>query len=111
MTGFSAVLVWSAIAAVAVGTWIFRTSFVILLGYLDEIPPRVDRILALIPAAVIAAIIAPDILVREGSFAVGVDNEELLAGIVAFAVAWYTENMFLTIIVGMVALWTLLFLL
>lgn len=110
MRGYSVAFVWSAIAAVAVGTWIFRTSFVILLGYLDEIPARVHRILALIPAAVIAAIVAPDLLVRDGALAVGIGNEQLLAGIIAFAVAWYTENMFVTIIVGMLTLWTLLFL-
>lgn len=109
MTGYGAALIWTAIAAVAVGTWLFRTSFVVLFGYLDEIPPRVTRILALIPAAVIAAIIAPDLLVREGSLAVGIDNEQLLAGIVAFAVAWYTENMFVTIVVGMATLWVLSF--
>ena len=111
MSEHGAVVVWTAIAAVAVGTWLFRTSFVVLFGYLDEIPPRVSRILALIPAAVIAAIIAPDLLVREGSLAIGIENERLLAGIVAFAVAWYTENMFVTIVVGMATLWALSFVL
>lgn len=109
MMDYSTAVVWAIICVVAVGTWLFRTSFVVLFGYLDEIPPRVNRILALIPAAVIAAILAPDLFVREGSVAVGIGNEQLLAGIVAFAVAWYTENMFVTIAVGMVALWTLSF--
>ena len=109
MTGYGVAVVWATICMIAVGTWIFRTSFVVLLGYLDEIPPRVDRFLALIPAAVIAAILAPDLFVRNGSLSVGIGNEGLLAGIVAFAVAWYTENMFVTIAVGMAALWTLSF--
>lgn len=111
MTGYPAGFVWAAILAVAVGTWLFRTSFVVLLGYLEEVPSRVNRILALIPAAVIAAILAPDLFLRDGALAIGIGNEQLLAGLVAFVVAWYTENMFLTIVVGMLALWTLLFLL
>ncbi len=109
MIGERALLIWGAIALVAIGTWLFRTSFVVLLGYVDEIPPRANRILALIPAAVIAAIIAPNLLIQDGSLTVGLGNEQLLAGIVAFAVGWYTENMFATIIVGMATLWTLLF--
>lgn len=103
------VFIWMAIAVVAVGTWIFRTVFVVLFGLLSDVPSGVHRILALIPAAVIAAIVAPDLLFRDGALAVGINNEQLLAGVVAFVVAWYTENMFITIVVGMGALWTLLF--
>jgi branched-subunit amino acid transport protein len=109
MTDYGSLVIWMAIAVVAVGTWVFRTVFVVLFGLLDDVPQRVHRILALIPAAVIAAIVAPDLFLREGTLAVGIDNEQLLAGIVAFVVAWYTENMFVTIVVGMGTLWALLF--
>lgn len=103
-------LVWVAIAVVALGTWGFRVSFVVLFGYLDTVPPRVDRILRFIPPAVIAAIVGPSVLLAEGSLAVTPANERLLAGLVGVAVAWYTEDMFVTIAAGMVALWTLVFL-
>lgn len=104
-------VVWTAIAAIALGTWGFRVSFVLLFGYLDEIPPRVDRTLRYIPAAVLAAIIAPQLLLVDGSLAVGPGNERLLAGIAAAAVAWYTEDMFATIVAGMLVLWAIVFLL
>ena len=107
----SAALVWTAVLAIAVGTWAFRASFVFLFGYLDEVPPRVDRVLRFIPAAVITAIIAPRLLLVDGSLAVGPGNERLLAGAVAVVVAWYTENIFATIAVGMVVLWLFVFLL
>ena len=103
-------LVWTAVVAIAVGTWAFRASFVFLFGYLDEIPPWVDRTLRFIPAAVIAAIIAPRLLVIDGSLAIDPANERLLAGAVAVVVAWYTENIFATIVAGMCALWALVFL-
>lgn len=104
-------LVWTAVVAIAVGTWAFRASFVFLFGYLDEVPPWVDRTLRFIPAAVITAIIAPRLLLVDGSLAVGPGNERLLAGAVAVVVAWYTEDLFATIVAGMCALWALVFLL
>lgn len=104
-------LVWTAVLAIAVGTWAFRASFVFLFGYVDEVPPWVDRTLRFIPAAVIAAIIAPRLLLVDGALAVGPGNERLLAGAVAVVVAWYTEDIFATIAVGMLALWAIVFLL
>lgn len=104
-------LVWAAVVAIAVGTWLFRTSFVFLFGYIDEVPPWADRTLRFIPAAVIAAIIGPRLLVVDGSLAVDPGNERLLAGAAAFVVAWYTEDIFATIVAGMVVLWALIFLL
>jgi branched-subunit amino acid transport protein len=104
-------LVWTAVLAIAVGTWAFRASFVFLFGYLDELPPWVDRTLRLIPAAVITAIIAPRLLLVDGSLAVGPGNERLIAGAVALVVAWYTEDIFATIAVGMIVLWAFVFLL
>jgi branched-subunit amino acid transport protein len=104
-------VVWTVVVAVALGTWAFRVSFVFLFGYVDEVPPRVDRTLRFVPPAVIAAIIAPRLLVTDGSLAVAPGNERLLAGAVAFVVAWYTEHILATIVAGMVALWVLVFLL
>lgn len=103
-------LVWAAIAAIALGTWGFRVSFVVLFGYLDEVPPRIDRMLRFIPPAVLGAIIAPSLLLVDGALAVTPANERLLAGAVAAAVAWYTEHMVATIVAGMLALWAIVFL-
>lgn len=110
MSGPDPSIVWMTILAIAIGTWGFRLSFVLLFGYLDEIPPRVDRTLRFIPPAVLVAIIAPQLLVVDGSLAVSPGNERLLAGAAAVLVAWYTENMFVTIAGGMLILWAIVFL-
>ena len=102
-------LVWTAVVAIALGTWAFRASFVFLFGYLDEVPPWVDQTLRFIPAAVIAAIIAPRLLLVDGSVAVGFANERLFAGAAAVVVAWYTEDILATIVAGMCVLWVLVF--
>lgn len=103
-------LVWVAILAVALGTWGFRISFVVLFGYLDRVPPRINRALRFIPPAVIAAIMVPSVLVVDGTLALSPANERLLAALPATVVAWYTENMIATITVGMLTLWVLVFL-
>ena len=107
----TAPVVWTAVVAIAVGTWAFRASFVFLFGYVDEVPSWVDRTLRFIPPAVLFAIIAPRLLVVDGSLSVALGNERLLAGLAAFVVAWYTENIFATIVAGMCVLWALVFLL
>lgn len=106
----TAALVWTVVAAVALGTWAFRVSFVFLFGYLDEVPAWVDRTLRFIPPAIIVAIIAPRLLLTDGSLAVTLANERLVAGAAAFVVAWVTEDIFATIVAGMVVLWALVFL-
>lgn len=107
MTATESAAFWAAIVAIALGTWGFRVSFLVLFEYVDEIPPRVDQLLRFIPPALLAAIIGPRLLLVEGSLAVSPGNERLLAGLVAVVVAWYTEHMIATIAVGMLALWTL----
>ena len=103
-------LVWTAVLAIALGTWAFRVSFVFLFGYVEEVPAWVDRTLRFIPPAVIAAIIAPRLLMVDGSLAVSLANERLLAGAAAAVVAWYTEDILATIVAGMCVLWVLVFL-
>lgn len=110
MTATESTAFWVAIVAIALGTWGFRVSFVVLFEYVDEIPPRVDQLLRFIPPALLAAIIGPRLLLIDGSLAVSPANERLLAGLVAVVVAWYTEHMIATIVVGMLALWSLVFL-
>ena len=104
-------LVWTAVLAIALGTWAFRVSFVFLFGYVEEVPAWVDRTLRFIPPAVIAAIIAPRLLMVDGSLALGLANERLVAGAAAAVVAWYTEDILATLAAGMCVLWVLVFLL
>ncbi len=97
--------IWVAILVIGVATYGFRLSFIHLFGRIDEVPPRVTRVLRYVPPAVLAALVVPDLLtVRPGVVATLAD-ERLIAGIAAGIVAWRTENVFATIAVGMVTLW------
>lgn len=99
--------VWLAFAVAAAGTFAIRASFVVLFGYLDEVPPAVEDLLRYVPAAVLAALVAPSLAYAGDALALSLDNARLVAGGLAAVVAWRTENMLATLAVGMVALWTL----
>jgi len=97
---------WATLAAIGAITFLWRFSFVALWQRL-RIPEVAERALAYVPAAVLAAIVAPELLAPENAIQLSLDNERLLAGLAAGMVAWRTQNMVATIGVGMVALWIL----
>jgi branched-subunit amino acid transport protein len=121
-TGYGPVSIWGVVVAVGLATFGIRASFIYLFGRIDTVPTRVKRALRFVPPAVFAALVAPELVVSDGSLAlapisvspsdlsVAVGNERLLAGVVAAAVAWVTEDVFATIVAGMGALWALRFL-
>jgi branched-subunit amino acid transport protein len=64
------------------------------------------KALRLVPAAMLAAIVAPAVMLRElGSADSTLAYAKLIAGLVAAVVAWRTRSPTVTMIVGMGALW------
>lgn len=102
------IAVWGVIAALGVCTFGIRASFIHLFGRIDDVPDRAMNALRFVPPAVFAALTVPAFVAPAGSIAV-VGNERLLAGIVAAAVTWYLDDVFATIVAGMVTLWILRF--
>ena len=99
----SEVGVWVVILVVAAGTFGFRFSFIYLVERVDEIPTLAERALRYVAPAVLAALVAPSVLVVDGSIAV-LGNDRLLAGLVGATVAWRTESILWTMAVGVGAL-------
>ncbi|MDS0261071.1 AzlD domain-containing protein [Haloarcula sp. S1CR25-12] len=109
-TSYSGPVIWGLIFVIGVLTFLIRMSFIGLFGYLDEIPPQIQRGLRFVPAAVLAALVVPSFVTLEpGTGGVAVDK--LAAGIVAAGVAWRTENVLTTIGAGMTTLWVVRFVL
>ena len=96
---------WIWIPALGIGTLLIRASF--LVGSGDREPPAwVGRVLRLVPAAVLSALVTPALLYPGDAFALSIHNERLVAGIVAAIVAWKTRNVSVTLVVGMLVLWS-----
>jgi branched-subunit amino acid transport protein len=101
--------VWAAVALAGVGTYAIRASFLFLFEYLGTVPARVETALGMVPAAVLSALVVPAILAPGGTVVVA-GNGRLVAGAAAALVAWYTENILATVLVGLAVLMGLGFL-
>lgn len=108
MTAADAV-VWATVVVVGVGTYALRASFLFLFERLGGVPPRVETALGMVPPAVLSALVAPAVLAPDGAVALA-GNDRLLAALLAAGVAWYTEDILATIVVGLVAVVALGFL-
>lgn len=61
-------------------------------------PAWAGRWLRHVPVAVLAALVAPALLLPQGHFDLGLDNHHLLAGAVAFFVAWRRRGFVPTVV-------------
>jgi branched-subunit amino acid transport protein len=89
-------MIWLTLAGMALVTFALRASFLLLPPRL-ETPPLLRRALRYVPAAVLTAIWAPELLLAPG-------YEQMAAGAVAVAVAWRWRVTFATILAGLAAL-------
>lgn len=108
-TNFDATTLWLTIIAAGVGTYLIRLSFIALFGFFEEVPEQVERALRFVPAAVLSALVLPEIVYADSTLALSLGNTKLFAGALAAVVAWRTENILATLAAGMGALWLLEF--
>jgi branched-subunit amino acid transport protein len=109
-TSYGPAAVMGTIGAIGAVTYAIRVSFIALFGRLDDIPPRVERALRYVPAAVLAALVAPALVTVQPD-AGGLAVDRLAAGTVAAGVAWRTGDVLATMVAGMGMLWAVRFLL
>lgn len=92
---------WIAIAVVALGTYAIRASFLLIAHRFQGLSSTTREVLRMIPAAALAALVAPALLRPEGRL--DLVSPELFAGLVALVVATWTRSILATIAVGLVA--------
>jgi branched-subunit amino acid transport protein len=97
---------WLIIAGVAVVTFLLRASF-LLFADPHKFPHAFRQALTFVPPAVLAAIVAPGLLMPQGAFDPTSANPRWIAGLAAIAVAARTRHPLAAIAVGMPALWFL----
>ena len=85
-------------------TFLLRSSFIVFLSK-GEFPPSIRLALGLVPAAVLAALVWPDVLTKAGMFTL--EWDKILAAVLGVWVAWKTKNVLYTVLLGMLALWGL----
>lgn len=93
-------MVWAVILVIAFGGFALRAAF-LLLPLRGEVPPRVQFILGLVPAAALSALVVPALLRPEGDFALV--SPAPIAGLVALVVSLRYGNLALTMATGLTA--------
>lgn len=97
--------IWAVIIGGMILTYLTRLSFLLLMPA-DSMPAFAQRALTYAPPSVLAAIILPEVLLGPGGLSLTPTNPRLLAATAAAIVAWRTNNTWLTMLLGMLALWT-----
>lgn len=92
---------WLAFGLLSATTFLTRGSF-IMAGEKGQLPSKLQRALRYAPAAALAALVAPDLLLVQGELQPF--NPKLLAGIVVTLVALRTRKPWLPFLVGMAVL-------
>jgi branched-subunit amino acid transport protein len=95
--------IWLLLVLAGLVTYMTRLSFIVLLGRIRA-PEWFTHSLRYVPAAVLSALIVPELLSPKPSLGMYIMNPELIAGASAIFVAWKTKNVLLTIGAGMVVL-------
>ena len=98
---------FAIIVAIGVGTYLLRLSFIGILG--DRTMPDWAIVpLRFVAPAVLAALVAPAVLLRDGSVDVSpATNPRALAALIALLIAWKTKNVTAVIVAGMAVIWLL----
>ena len=94
--------IWIVTGLLTLATIIARSSL-FLLGHAVKMPPKVLHALRYAPAAALAAIIAPDLLLQGGALNLSFANPKLLAAVAAIGFYLWSRHLLGTIVVGMLA--------
>ena len=97
---------WIAIAGVALSTFLLRASFMLFVDP-HRFPHWFRQALQFVPPSVLAAIVAPGLLMPAGTIDPGPSNLRLLAGLVAMVATFHVRNTFAAVATGMAVLWAL----
>lgn len=106
MNGVDGMSAWLTIIICGMVTLAIRASF-IMLPPATRVPTWLTGSLKYVAAAVLPALIVPDVLFRDVASGDMFNIYRILAAIIASAFALKTKNVFGTMIVGMAALWLL----
>jgi branched chain amino acid efflux pump len=97
---------WLAILGIAAATFLLRASFIVFADP-HRFAHAFRQALTFVPPAVLAAIVAPGLLIQQGVIDFSPGNPRWICGVLAILVAARTRNALAAIATGMGALWLL----
>ena len=101
---------WSLIIYCGMITFLTRFSMIALLKK-DTFNKKTKVVLSYVPSAIFPAIIFPLVFLDDNGSLELENNPKILAAIVAVLVGYFSKNILLTIFLGLISYWMLIFLL
>ena len=99
---------WSLIIFAGIITFVTRFSMIFLLTK-DILNDEAKKILSIVPAAIFPAIIFPTIFLDDAGSINLENNPKILAAIFAIIAGYFSKNIIVTIFVGLISYWFLIF--
>lgn len=99
------------IAGAAIATYFTRFPLMVLAGN-RTIPPKLVKFMGYIAPAVLTALIAPAIFIRQGKLDLSlISNKYIIAAAVTALAAYFSKNMLVSVITGICTVGILMYLL
>jgi branched-subunit amino acid transport protein len=98
----NAATIWIIIIGLTLVTIVTRSCFLVL-GDRFPLPERVQHALRYAPACALAALIAPELVLEQGTLNLSLTSPRLLAGVAAAAIMLTMRSMLAAMVVGMLA--------
>lgn len=95
-----------AVLIIGIGTFLFRFIFIFFFGKF-QLPVLLQKAMRFVPPAVLSALVFPALVVQNKEIMFTLENPRLIAGMLAMLVAWKSQNLFLTMMVGLTVFWFL----
>jgi branched-subunit amino acid transport protein len=99
-----------ALAGAALATYFTRFPLMLLSGKWN-VPLKLDRFLSFIAPAVLTALIAPAVVIRQGRLDISLSNKYIVAAIVTVIVSYFSKNMLASVITGVCTVGMLMYIL
>lgn len=93
---------WLVIAGMTLVTFLPRVIPLLLLPG-RKMPKLAEKWLSLVAPAILAALLAPELLLDRAGPALSLINPRFLAAIPTFLIAWRTKSLFAAVVAGMAA--------
>ena len=101
-------MTWLSIIIAGLLTYFTRMTMIALVSR-EMLGERIKEVLAYVPSAVFPAIIFPAIFINDYGTFVEINDPKIFAAIIAIIVGYYSKNIILTILSGLISYWLLIF--
>ena len=101
-------MTWLSIIIAGLLTYFTRMAMIALISR-EMLSERVKEVLAYVPSAVFPAIIFPAIFINDNGTFVEINDPKIFASIIAIIVGYFSKNIILTILSGLISYWLLIF--